>query len=264
MWYNLNMDCKNEVLKKLELNRGKYVSGEKLAKELDISRQAVSKCVKSLIESGYVIYSKTNCGYLLDEKCDLINAAVIEKLTGAKTFCFSNVDSTNTRAQKLYCDAGECIVCALSQTAGRKKDGESFFSPYDKGIYLSIALPLSISAEEALPLRQIAAKATRLAIYNACAIMPEIENVDELFIDGKKVAGILIEGVLNTAIMKIKSAVIGIGVYTAPTPSDDEESDAFALNGFLGAIYPEETRNKLIADIYLNIKSFLKTANFTN
>lgn len=242
------MSVKNYVLSALENNRGEYISGENLAKSLGVSRQSVSKAVKQLESDGYKILSSTNKGYMLDGGCDIISATVLEQKTGAKVFCFDQVTSTNTVALEKYCSVGECMVISLSQTKGKKKDGGVFPSPDNKGIYLTIALPLSVDIKQFENLRQKCAKIVKDVICSACGKNAYIENTDEIFIDGKKVCGILIETTVNTATLKTECGIFGIGIYTSQKCFEDT---------CLASIFPNEPRNEMISEIYLQIRSLV-------
>lgn len=64
---------RDDVLKTLELNRGKCVSGEVLAKTLGVSRAAVWKAIENLRTQGMNISSIQGGGYLLEENYDNLN-----------------------------------------------------------------------------------------------------------------------------------------------------------------------------------------------
>ncbi len=240
------MDLKSEILRRLEERRGEYVSGEELSATAGVTRQAVWKAVKKLTDEGYIIHSLTNKGYMLDGKCDLLSSSVISSQTGARVYCYDAVTSTNIVArQKLY-NEGECVVAAESQTMGRRKDGRQFISPDKKGVYMSVALRLNRTMDGADSLRRICAQTVAECIGHSCGNMPEIIDTDELYSDGKKVCGILIEANVNLATKEITEAIIGIGIYTAD------------VGQTLGYVASAEPRNALIADIYKNIKQALQ------
>ena len=62
------MSTKNDVLRLLISSSNEYISGQKLAKMLKVSRAAVWKAIKSLEKDGFNIKAKTNKGYCLDDK----------------------------------------------------------------------------------------------------------------------------------------------------------------------------------------------------
>lgn len=243
------MGIKCDVLKALEEHRGAYISGERLASSLHVSRQAVCKAVRALCDDGYEIASSTRRGYKLEDGCDVISAAVIADRTGAKVFAYDSVPSTNAVAAAKYHAAGECLVVSLAQTAGRKKDGGDFYSPRDKGIYLSAALDADLPADRLQDVRRAAAEAVRQVIARSCGKEAEIRNVDEIFIGGKKACGILVECCLNAATLRTSCLVIGVGVYTFETCFEDAS---------LTSVFPSETRNRMIADIYSLLKRSIK------
>ena len=73
------MTIKEKVLELFELNRGSYLSGEEIARNLDCTRGAVWKAVKSLQDEGYPISAVTNKGYCLDESTDILSEPGVKK-----------------------------------------------------------------------------------------------------------------------------------------------------------------------------------------
>ena len=59
------MATKELILETLLKNKGKYISGEELSKDLNVSRMAINKAIQGLKQQGYTIKSVTNKGYLL-------------------------------------------------------------------------------------------------------------------------------------------------------------------------------------------------------
>lgn len=111
-------------------------------------------------------------------------------------------DSTNLRLKEA-CRSGEKkvqLLCAGSQTAGRGRLGRSFLSPEGTGIYMSLLLPLS---EDDLPLTIRAACAVCRGVESVTGQNLRIKWVNDLFLMGKKVCGILAEAVENMAVLGI-------------------------------------------------------------
>ena len=116
--------------------------------------------------------------------------------------CLDVTDSTNLRLKEM-CRSGDRqvqLLCADSQTAGRGRLGRSFLSPENTGIYMSLLLPLP---EDDLPLTVRAAAAVCRAVEEVTGQRLLIKWVNDLFLDGKKVCGILAEGVENMAVLGI-------------------------------------------------------------
>ena len=114
------------------------------------------------------------------------------------------IGSTNDRAKELAMQ-GQAHVCVTAdgQTGGRGRRGRSFRSETGCGLYLSVVLP----AEEAQMLTVRAAVAVAEAIGELTGVFPGIKWVNDLFLNGKKVCGILAEGVAGKPF-----AVLGIGI----------------------------------------------------
>lgn len=240
------MSLKSEILKELDAHRGEYLSGESLSNSLGVTRQAVWKAIKKLTNEGYLIDSVTNRGYMLDGKCDLLSSAIIADRTGASVYCFDEVCSTNTAAMQKLCLGEECIVVANRQTMGRTKNGDSFISPEQKGVYMSVAIKCSIPLDRTDFILAECSKKIAGILCDCCGNMPEIRYGNELFINGKKACGILIDGEVNLSAKILKSIIIGVGVYTAHIAPE------------LGYITALEPRNKLICDIYSAVKEIIK------
>ncbi len=221
------MTIKDGVLQTLEGARGEYVSGERIAEELGVSRQTVNKAVRALIAEGYEIRSSTKRGYLLAPQCDLLSPGVIAAETGARVLYYPSVTSTNRVAAAEYLKEGECVVIALSQTAGRKKDGGECASPENGGIYCSLAFSVSIGADRIDEFREQCALAVGRVICACSGKTATRVRLDEFYFGDKKTAGILVEFLLHGAQKRTEFAVVGVGIYTgeafsreiAPVPS---------------------------------------------
>ena len=101
--------------------------------------------------------------------------------------------------------AERCVLIAERQTAGKGRQGRSFFS--EGGVYLSAILP---PLGEAAPyVTHIAAVAVAEAIRSLTGKNAVIKWVNDVYVDGKKVCGILCESVVTE---KGRAYVAGIGV----------------------------------------------------
>lgn len=135
------------------------------------------------------------------------------KMNWYKTY-FDEIDSTNRYAKELaVAGAPEgTVVIANRQSAGRGRLGRSFFSPEEKGIYMSILLRPDISLERAVLITSMAAVAVSGAIEKICGVPAKIKWVNDIFLNGKKVCGILTEAGINAERGTLDYAVVGIGV----------------------------------------------------
>ncbi len=124
---------------------------------------------------------------------------------------FDEIDSTNLEARRIAeeGDFQEQILLARAQTGGRGRLGRSFFSP-NGGLYLSFLLKPHMSPSDAIRLTTAAAVATAQAIDDLCGRESGIKWVNDIYLDGKKICGILTEARFDALAMQY--AVVGIGV----------------------------------------------------
>ena len=152
---------------------------------------------------------------------------------------FAEIDSTNNEAKRQM-EAG-CTLPALflaeGQTAGRGRQGKSFFSPADSGLYMSLALEKPENAADAVSLTTRAAVAVCRAIRALTGLAPGIKWVNDLYLNDKKICGILAEA-------REQGVVIGIGVNIGKAAFPEE------LEGIAASLQlPELDRNVLAARI---------------
>ena len=133
------MSLKENLLELLQKNSGEFLSGERAAEILSVSRTAVWKAVTVLKNEGYNIESVTNRGYRLSADTDILSACGINDYLGgqAKNYDISvlgTVTSTNAliKAEAAQNAPEGRIIIAAEQTAGRGRFGRSFFSPISK------------------------------------------------------------------------------------------------------------------------------------
>ena len=164
------MGTKELVLRMLECQRDRHVSGAWLAEELGVTRNAVWKAVEALRAEGYVVEAATNRGYRLAQENDLLSPASIERfLPDGHPFDITvrkSVDSTNAEARRRALEGAPegVVVVAEEQTAGRGRLGKTFYSPAGAGVYLSVVLRPRLQADAAQYLTCAAAVACAQAI----------------------------------------------------------------------------------------------------
>ncbi len=142
-----------------------------------------------------------------------LNSKHIErKLKNVKVFSYDCVDSTNIIAKKLAtdgCDEG-VVVCALEQTAGRGRLGRTFLSQKG-GVYFSVVLRPEKAMNDTLFITVAAAVAAARAVETVSGKKCDIKWVNDVYLGGKKVCGILTEGGFaeNGA---LNYAILGVGI----------------------------------------------------
>lgn len=120
------------------------------------------------------------------------------------------IDSTNTALKALAKDGAPegYVLTAGRQTSGRGRLGRAFFSPAGSGLYSSLLLrpKMPIRPAALTCLAAVAAAETVRSYGKDC----RIKWVNDLYLDGKKVAGILTEGALDQS-GQLRYAIVGIG-----------------------------------------------------
>ncbi len=138
------------------------------------------------------------------------------------------VDSTNTYAKTLAkkgADEGT-VVIAKRQTMGRGRLGRKFYSPSGTGVYMSIILKPYGNTESILLITTAAAVAVSQAIEKITGKSTFIKWVNDIYMDEKKVCGILCEGSFRDS-HTLEYAILGIGINISKpdTPFPDEIKD---------------------------------------
>ena len=155
-----------------------------------------------------------------------IKAHIVNKdLQNIPVFFYEETDSTNTRA-KLYDGNLEnhVLFVANAQSAGRGRLGRKFHSLSGSGIYMSLLSVVKSDAIDPALITVRAAVAVCRAIESLSKIKPKIKWVNDIIYNGKKLCGILTEGIIGDS-GKVTKTVCGIGinVLKADLPEEIKE-----------------------------------------
>lgn len=213
------MNVKKNLLDALAEAKGGYISGAALAERIGVSRNAVWKAVKSLEADGYSIESVTAKGYRLSSdnnrlSAEVISADITAESLGCKVIVLDEVDSTNNYAKKLAAQGAlhGTVVAAERQTGGKGRLGRSFSSPKGTGLYMSVIIRPECSVETASLITSAVSVAAAEAVEELCGGRVDIKWVNDLYINGRKICGILTEASLGMEMKSLDYAVIGIGI----------------------------------------------------
>jgi len=208
-----------KVLAILEENYQQYVSGEDMAGRLFVTRANIWKAIKKLRGRGYSIQSSPQKGYCLTEKENYISSYLVSKFLSEKTVeeitVLSTVDSTNNFAKALAVEGKvNHLVISEEQTSGKGRRERSFFSPSKSGLYMSVILHPTMIVEDVQLLTICAALSVCGALAKIYSIQADIKWLNDVYINGRKVCGILTEGDIEIEILRYKYIVVGIGINT--------------------------------------------------
>lgn len=210
----------DRILEMLSGAGGDYLSGEEIAGRLGVSRAAVWKMIGALRENGYRVESRTKRGYRLVLQTDVLQKEAIQgslqtEYLGRRLEVLRSVDSTNRRLRALAEEGAPhgTVLLADEQTAGRGRGSRSFASPADNGLYLSMLLYPKLGADKIHLLTVLAAVSVQEAIGRVAGVVSDIKWVNDLYLDGRKLGGILTEAVVSDAEAGgVGFAVIGVGL----------------------------------------------------
>jgi BirA family biotin operon repressor/biotin-[acetyl-CoA-carboxylase] ligase len=122
------------------------------------------------------------------------------------------IDSTNLLAKELAIKGAEegTLILAENQTQGRGRMGRSWVSSESKDLLLSLILRPELQPVEVFRLMILSSWATARAIASLLPLEPQIKWPNDIFINGRKAGGILIEFAAEQD--QVAFVVIGIGL----------------------------------------------------
>ena len=177
---------------------------------------------------------------------------------------FDSLESTNRTARELASQKREHLIIARCQSGGRGRLGRSFFSP-NGGLYMSLLLYPQANIADTSLITSAAAVAVSRAIEHVVGVECKIKWVNDIYVDGKKVCGILTEGQMRSD-GGFDYAILGIGINLLP-PVGGFPEDIVNRAGALFSELPPDADNILAAAVVneflklyrlgLNIKLFL-------
>jgi BirA family transcriptional regulator, biotin operon repressor / biotin---[acetyl-CoA-carboxylase] ligase len=198
-------------------NASGYISGEEIAKKMNVSRTAIWKHIRELKQAGYAIESHSRSGYSLVKTPDLllpneIKSVLKTKRLGKSIKHFDDLVSTNIEAKQLALSGAEegTIVVSEAQNGGRGRLSRGWYSPAHKGIWFSIILRPALLPQDAPKCTLMAAVAITKAIDKITGIKCGIKWPNDILYNGKKLVGILTE--MNAEMEGINYIVIGTGI----------------------------------------------------
>ena len=140
--------------------------------------------------------------------------ALRDKLRDVEIYYYPSIDSTNNQAKRLIEEGRKekMLIVADEQTAGRGRQGKSFYSPKSTGIYMSFVIHPDKELSAAVSSTCAASVAVCRAIESLTDKRPEIKWVNDIFLGGRKICGILCEAINDSKTQRISSIIIGIGI----------------------------------------------------
>lgn len=164
---------------------------------------------------------------------------------------FEEIDSTNNYAKA---HAGEffepTIVIAEKQTSGRGRLGRQFFSPSESGLYMSLVFSKdSINNFNPAKYTATAAVAVARVLDDFFKINTKIKWVNDIYLNGKKICGILTEGTTGTKGTDLVVIVgVGVNLSTNNFPAEITNKAGSITNKNIGKTEKTELARKIAAE----------------
>jgi len=160
-------------------------------------------------------------------------------LVGRRVLVKGEVDSTNTIAKALALE-GEpegTVITATRQSGGRGRTGRIWESP-EGGVYLSVILRPDLPAQDLTLLTVLSCLPVAQAIEEVCRAVPRIKWPNDVKLEGKKVAGVLVETCYRGG--EPRFLVMGVGVNLNTDPAKLTAPEAGSLRAICGKDIDQE------------------------
>lgn len=232
-----------------------FITGEQLAEELKLSRTAIWKAIQTLDSKGIKIEAIKNRGYRWLEG-DLLLTSQIEKNTGLKVYYNPKSASTQTDA-KIGIERGNpapALYLANHQTQAKGRFGRPFYAKENGGIYMSLHLKPNLAPNQLPAYTLMVAASIIKAIRINTPFQPQIKWVNDIYLDKKKIAGILTEAITSVETGLVTDVIMGVGLNFAISDFPEDLKDK-AGSLFKGK--PSLARHQLISNIW---QIFFQTA----
>ncbi len=217
-----------------------FISGEEIARKLNISRVAVHKKIQNLRRQGYIIEGVRGKGYRLIPKFDSLLPLELKlrlktKIFGKEIITLESIDSTQTIIKELA-EKGlpeGTLVIALEQTSGKGRMNRKWISPRG-GLWFSLLLRPPILPKDIYKLSLLFGVAIVISL-EYYSIKASLKWPNDVIINNRKLCGILLES--DIELDKVNFVAVGIGVnvnFPSSILPNDLKISAISLYDILG------------------------------
>jgi BirA family biotin operon repressor/biotin-[acetyl-CoA-carboxylase] ligase len=194
---------------------GQFHSGQALAQRFNVTRATIWNALQHAESLGVVIFSVRGRGYKLPHAINLLDINVISQAIGEQRAWFKlelldEVPSTNTYLIQNKQAAHATCVAAHMQTQGKGRRGRTWVSQLGASLTFSLLWQFAGGAAGLSGLSLAVGVALIRALHELGVHQAELKWPNDVLIEGKKLAGILIE--LQGDLEGPSTAVIGVGI----------------------------------------------------
>lgn len=254
---------RDRVLAELTVHQGRYISGQELADRLNISRVAIWKHIEILKEQGYDISAVSGRGYQLTSPGGLINALAVQNLLtdvliGSRISYLPRVDSTSDALKRLSAENAleeGSVLAAGTQERGKGRRGRHWESP-SGGLWFSFYLKPMIPLENIGLLSLVFSVAIARGLDRYLPVPPTIKWPNDVYSDGKKITGILLEtsGEMDAPDYLVTGVGINTNVRMTDFPAELRNSCTSLLE--LAGVLVDH--NELLAEVLQSLDQYYR------
>ncbi|OAT27805.1 bifunctional biotin--[acetyl-CoA-carboxylase] ligase/biotin operon repressor BirA [Proteus myxofaciens] len=226
---------------------GNIHSGEQLGDILGMTRAGINKHIQTLRSWGIEVNTIAGKGYQLDSPMNLLDEdQVNQNIIGSPARVIPVIDSTNQYLMQRISELNSGDVCiAEYQSAGRGRRGRQWISPFGRNLYLSMYWKLAQGPAATIGLSLAVGVILAEVLKNFGADNVKVKWPNDLYLDDKKLAGILVELTGKTG--DVAHIVTGIGINIAMSKSQEESINQQWINLEQAGIKID--RNKLACEM---------------
>lgn len=200
------------------LQDGCYHSGQVLAEQLGLSRNAVWKLMQQLVGFGVAVERKHRVGYRLQDQLILLDDMKIlqgispDVLCAEKLAVFADISSTNAYLMSLPGAELQLRACVSEQQSqGRGRLGRQWYSPFGQNIYLSLRWDLQCDPSQLTGL-SIAFSLAIVTVLEQLGIVSKLKLKwpNDVLYEARKLAGLLVE--IQAEAHGLTTVVLGVGL----------------------------------------------------
>lgn len=224
------------VLELLYDRREAFVAMEEVAEAASLSARGLAGVLEELRERGQTIETSPAHGVRLVSPvrldANLIERGLGTRVVGRSVICFPAVDSTNDVAFEASREgeSGGLVVLTEHQRRGRGRLGRRWQSPPGANVLMSVLLVDAALPQEAVTVASGLAVAQ--GVEDACGLPCQLKWPNDVCIDGRKIAGVLVEVRTRSAAASLeirrahgagrRCVIVGIGINANASPPPGE------------------------------------------
>ncbi|MGA5657970.1 MULTISPECIES: bifunctional biotin--[acetyl-CoA-carboxylase] ligase/biotin operon repressor BirA [Rahnella] len=191
---------------------GEFHSGEQLGTAMGMSRAAINKHIQTVRDWGVDIFTVPGKGYSLPYPIQLLEEEkILAMLPAGGVSVLPVIDSTNQYLMDRIGQLNSGDACAAEyQQAGRGRRGRKWFSPFGSNLYLSMYWKLEQGPAAAMGLSLVIGIVMAEVLHRLGAVDVRVKWPNDLYLNDRKLAGILVELTGKTG--DAAHLVIGAGI----------------------------------------------------